>query len=255
MIKVDITNIEEAKRFVISNLKRSGFTYGNLSDPSSETYILRENGAIIAMANNLNHQYVTYLFPEQTDTRTVRQVVEFMQDKEHIGGTVTGNYYDIFKEYYKLPVNAINEVASLQVQTNNYKSEWAQILTSADIPAYKQSLDTISQFQKRDLASVTESFKRSVTVGIKRDGKIVSAASLTAISDVTAVVTTVFTISGEEGKGYAKDCLHRLLADYASGRTILIFFTNPVAKGLYLSLGFAVDDSLLMYNQKLCDLK
>lgn len=253
MVLVDNTNIERAKKFIKGNLKRSGFMYGNLLDSSAVSYILELGDEIVAMTNVLEDKYCTYLFPKDTPELIVRETIEFMADKKHTGGTVIGDYYHIFKDYYKLSDNAINEVASLEVTNNQFQSEYAEYLTQEDIKAYKQALDTITEFEYRTMEAVEESFKRSVTVGIKSGDTIVSAATLTAISDISAVVTGVFTIRSEEGKGYAKDCLGRLLKDYGSNRTILIFFTNPVAKQLYLNLGFEVEDKLIMYGEKISE--
>lgn len=251
MINVNQDNLQETKQFVIDNLKRSGFTYGNLQEVGSESYILKSNGKILAMTNCLNGKYVTYLFPTNTTEVVVREVIEFMQDKPHVGGTVTGDYYHIFKDYYNLPANAINEIASLQAKSKDYKSILAEYITVEEVDEYKQALDTIVEFRPRETDDVADMFDRTKVVAVKQDGKIVSSACLSSISDKTAVVTGVFTVKEHEGKGYAKDCMSRILADYAGGRTILIFFTNPKAKNLYLSLGFEVDDKLIMYNEKL----
>lgn len=251
MIKVNQDNLQETKQFVIDNLKRSGFTYGNLLETGSTSYILKEDGNIIAMTNSLNGKYVTYLFPSNTSEVVVRKVIEFMQDKPHVGGTVTGDYYHIFKDYYELPTNAINEVASLQATTSDYQSVYAEYITVEDIDEYKQALDTIVEFRPRANDDVKDMFERTKVVAVKQGGKIVSSVCLSAISDKTAVVTGVFTVKEYEGNGYAKDCMNRILADYAEGRTLLIFFTNPKAKDLYLKLGFEVDDKLIMYNEKL----
>lgn len=251
MILVDEQNIERTKEFVIRNLKRSGFIYGNLFDSTARSYILEKDGKIVAMANVLNEMYCTYLFPENTADEIVNEVISKMQQVPHIGGTVTGNYYEHLKPYYKLEANAINEVASLEITNNEFESKYAEYLERSESADYKLAVDTITEFQPRSEKQIENMFDISKVVGVKQDGKIISAATLAAISDLTAVVTGVFTVKGQEGKGYAKDCLHKLLGDYADNRTILIFFTNPIAKQLYLSLGFTVDEQLVMFEHKL----
>lgn len=251
MVLVDDTNIDKTKEFVLRNLKRSGFIYGNLLDSGACSYILEKEGQIVAMANVLNEMYCTYLFPENTDLQIVDEVLNYMQAIPHSGGTVTGNYYDNISQYYHLEKNAINEVASLEITDNNFESQYALYLDKSESEDYKLAVDTIVEFQPRSDAAIASMFDTSKVVGIKQEGKIISAATLAAISDVTAVITGVFTVKGEEGKGYAKDCLYKLLGDYANNRTILIFFTNPIAKQLYLSLGFTVDEQLIMFENKL----
>lgn len=246
---VDETNIMQTKEFVLHNLKRSGFIYGNLSDSNATSYILEKQGQIVAMANVLNEMYCTYLFPEHTENEVIYEVLSFMQSIPHISGTVTGNYLDVIQDYYNVGTNGINEVASLELTENSFDSKYAQYLDKSDCQGYKLAVDTIKEFNPRSLENIENGFDRSKVVAIKKDGKIISAATLAAISDVTAVVTSVFTVKGEEGKGYARDCLNKLLGDYANNRTILIFFSNPIAKQLYLSLGFAVNDQLIMFKK------
>lgn len=248
MIKVDETNYQLTKQFIIDNLDRSGFTYGNLDLEDTTSYIKVVNGRIVAMTNLIPNSNCTYMFPESTSEPIIREVINFMSDKPHSGGTVIGEYSQILKDYYELPDNAINEVATLMVTENNYKSYQAEYLTSADVEIYKTARDTIVEFQPQTIDKVADMFLRTKVVGIKSEGKIISAASLSAISDVNAVVTGVFTVKEHEGKGLAKDCVLKLLEDYATNRTITIFFTNPIAKQLYLNLGFKVDDKLIMYN-------
>lgn len=253
MIRVDKTNIERTKQFIIKNLKRSGFIYGNLNEATSENYIYERDGQILAMANIIRNQYCTYLFPENTNLQVVNDVITYMQQFKHHGGTVTGDYYHILEKYYNLPKNAVNEVASLEILKPNYTiTDDVVYLNQGDIDRYKQSLDSIKEFQPRDYQSVVEMFGRTKITAIENQGEIISSACMSAISDKTAVITGVFTISGHEGKGYASSCVSKLLNDYAGGRTILIFFSNPIAKHVYLNLGFEVDDKLIMYNDKLC---
>lgn len=246
-------NIEETKSFVEKHLKRSGFIYGNLEMVGSQTYIFKNsNSNIYAVANTLSGQYLTYLFPKKTKLEDVKHVIESMQQVEHHGGTVIGDYSNILSMYYELPHNFMNEVASLSLENNpNLIDNDVDYLVSEDIDDYVVSLNQISEFQPRSLNSINQQFGNSVVSGLKIDGKIVSSANLTSISNKTAVITGVFTLKEYEGNGYAKRCISKLLNDYGKGRTILIFFSNPIAKQLYLNLGFEVDEKLIMYSERL----
>lgn len=250
---VDKSNIKEVNEFVINNLQRSGFIYGNLNDIRSVSYILKRDGQIVSMANVLNDKYCTYLFPVGTSPEDVEYTIMQMKDKEHTNGTVIGEYYDILSKYYSLPQNAINEVASLSVKdlTNFLVDEEYKVdyITGEDVDDYKQAIDTISEFPNRSYELIEEAFSCSKVVCLKKENKIVSSASLTAISDKTAVITSVFTIKSEENKGYAKSCIRKLICEYGKERMILIFFSNPIAKQMYLDLGFEVKDKLIMFNK------
>lgn len=246
-------NIEETKAFVEKHLKRSGFIYGNLEIDGSKTYIFRNSdNDIYAVTNTLSGKYLTYLFPKKTKLEEVKHVIESMQQVEHHGGTVIGDYSNILSMYYELPNNFMNEVASLSLEHKpNLADTDVAYLSTIDIDDYASSLSQISEFPERPIDTIHQQFSNSVVTGLKVDGKIVSSANLTSISDKTAVVTGVFTLKEYEGNGYAKRCVSKLLNDYGQGRTLLIFFSNPIAKQLYLNLGFEVDEKLIMYNEKL----
>ncbi len=249
MERVTASNYQQAEAFVLKHLKRSGFIYGNLSAESSESYIYTKEDEILAMTNSFNGKYCTYLFPENTEQPVIEQVIKFMRNHGHIGGTVTGAYKQIFEQYYNLPSNCQNEVASLEGLSEPFKLDHrVQYIDSSYFEQYYNSIKTITEF-KRDEESTRTSLETSTVVASFKGDMIVSAASLTAISDKTAVVTSVFTHPEYRNQGHAKDCVKQLLNDYADGRTILIFFSNPVAKQLYLHLGFKVEDKLLMFEK------
>ncbi len=251
MIKVDNSNIDAAKQFILKHLNRSSFMYGNLLSSNSESYILSEDDKIIAMSNVIDSMYITYLFPQNTPDHIIRTVIEFMSRIKHIGGTVTGDYLHIFKEYYNLPKNAINEVAYINVESTECNNSNVQYINASNASEYKKSIDQISEFNVRSIEELTKVIANNQVVVIKEDNQIVSSATLNAISDKTAVITSVFTLEDYQSKGYAKACINQLLTDYALNRTILIFFSNPIAKKLYLDLGFNIEDQLIMFNEKI----
>lgn len=246
-------NIEETKAFIIKHLKRSGFIYGNLEIEGSKTYIFRNyDNNIYAVTNTLGGKYLTYLFPKKTGLDDVKHVIEAMQQVQHHGGTVIGDYSNILSMYYQLPHNFMNEVASLVLESSpNLIDSDVSYLSTSDIDNYTSSLSQITEFQPKSKEDIIAQFDHSLTCALQIDGQIVSAATLNAISDKTAVITSVFTLKEHEGNGYAKKCISKLLNDYGKGRTILIFFSNPIAKQLYINLGFEVDEKLIMYNHKL----
>lgn len=246
-------SLEEVKEFVISNMKRSAFMYGNLFNDKSETYVYRDGEQIIAAANIIDNMYCTYLFPENTSVEVAETVVSKMVNFKHIGGTVTGDYKELFSKYYSLPHNCENEVAALDNSLGDYKlNRESQYINDEHLEDYFQAISKIDEFnQDRGIEDYRRVLNTAEVAAIFENKQIIAAASLSAISDKSAVVTGVFTDPEFRLGGLATECVKRLLQDYAKGRTILIFFSNPIAKHVYLKLGFEVNDKLLMFDQPL----
>ncbi len=175
-----------------------------------------------------------------------------MKRYKHTSGTVIGDYKRIMKKHYFLSEKCENEVATLV----NYKPKDrdkinSRYLTSSEAENYAKSRVEIAEFSDFEgVKQFKESMKDNRVAVVERDGRIVSGATLCAISDRMAVIIAVFTLEKYRGNGYAREAVKLLLEDYASTRTIFIFFTNPVAKKLYLDMGFKVEDKLIMFENK-----
>ncbi len=246
-------NWEETMTFIKENIKRSGFVLGNI-ELNSITYIHRKNQEIVALCNIYLSMYCTYFVKQGLAEQDIEQIVIKMQEYEHRGGTVIGNYEHIFKKYYKLPKNSQNEVATLVDSSIKFKKNTnVRYLTNEDADKYFYAINSIEEFKAVQINDVLNNLKNAKMVGYFIDGELVAASTLSAISNMTAVVTGVFTIKEARGHGYARSTLEYLLADYAEGKTISIFFSNPIAKKIYLELGFKVDENLIMFDEKIQD--
>jgi len=75
---------------------------------------------------------------------------------------------------------------------------------------------------------------------IRREGRIVSAAATVAENSASAMVVAVATDPGFRGQGLATRVVSELCRDVlAGGRSFLcLFYSNPVAGGIYRRLGF-----------------
>lgn len=246
---INHNTISEARQFITDNISRSGFAYGNLFAENAETYVLRKEERIVGLANIINNHYCTYLIPTNTESNTVEQMLLEMKEYKHIGGTVIGDYIDLFRKYYNLPDNYLNQVATLANNTGKHQTlHDVQYLTIDECDSYKEELLKINEFNIEP-ETLVDRIESSQIVIAKNKNQVVAGASLVAISDISAVVTSVFTEEKHRGHGYATDCVKKLINDYAAGRTIFIFFSNPIAKHIYLGLGFEVKDTLLMFDE------
>ncbi len=247
-------NWEETMAFIEKNIKRSGFVLGNIQLDYSQTFIHRVDNQIVALCNIYVERYCTYFISPDLNDQQVEEIVLKMQNYLHIGGTIIGDYAHIFKKYYSLPKNYSNEVAILENSNNQFtKDKNVRYLTVNDAEEYFKKVNLIHEFKAVQINDVLNMIKDSKVIGYYKNGELVAAANLAALSDLTGVVTGVFTIPSERGHGYARSALEYLLADFAKGRTISIFFSNPIAKKIYLDLGFKINENLIMFNEKLSD--
>jgi predicted GNAT family acetyltransferase len=74
---------------------------------------------------------------------------------------------------------------------------------------------------------------------VEQDGKVIAVASSTAENSLSAMIVGVATHSEYRGQGLASHLVRHLCADLlAEGRTVCLFYDNPVAGAIYKRLGF-----------------
>ncbi len=246
MIKINYN--EEFLDFIITNIKRSGFIYGNIKNQSCEIYIKKREDKIIALTTLYNKQFLSFLFSEDIKDQEVDTVLSFSSKLSHIGGTIIGDYKKYIEKYFYLPNNYQNEVATI----TNYKKQEDNnidvvILDESYINKYVKAINKIEEFDNTTIDIMKKRFQDSCIVAVIKDDKIISSATLTSISDKTGVIISVFTDEDYKRQGFASACVQKLLDMYAKDRTLFIFFSNPHAKKLYLAQGFKVNDRLIMF--------
>lgn len=247
MIELNQENKQDFIDLILDNINRSSFLYANISNETQKTFGLYRQDELVGLFNIVYDKYITYLFSENATISEVKQILDFAQDIPHIEGTVVGEYEYHFEQYYEK--FKVNEIATLSLKENNpFKfSSRVQPLT----PEYYQTyIDTVTKIfdTNQTVDDIKDLNKYYIIVD---DNKIISGCTLTSISEKTAVITTVFTVEECRNQGLAKECISHLLAENCEyDREIMLFFTNPVAKNLYLNLGFKVNDKLLMFSKK-----
>lgn len=82
------------------------------------------------------------------------------------------------------------------------------------------------------------------------NGEIVSIAQTTAENSKSAMVVGVATLEGYRGLGYMSKCLSTLCKDVtAEGKTLCLFYDNPMAGRIYHRLGFKTIDNWMMITE------
>ncbi|MFM9281877.1 GNAT family N-acetyltransferase [Paenibacillus jiagnxiensis] len=74
---------------------------------------------------------------------------------------------------------------------------------------------------------------------VEKDGEVIAVASSTAENSLSAMIVGVATHPEYRGQGLASHLVRRLCADLlAEGRSVCLFYDNPVAGAIYKRLGF-----------------
>ena len=88
------------------------------------------------------------------------------------------------------------------------------------------------------------------TYFLRQGGSVISTASTSAESSVSAMIGGVATHPQHRHKGYATACMSILCKDLlAEGKTICLFYDNPAAGNIYKRLGFVDTGKWFMYTK------
>lgn len=246
--------INNTKQFLHNNLKYCGFALGALDIAGSIVRINVKQDKIVCMYTIISEKYITYVVPSGCDKNYLVEMIEDSLNYKFTSGTVIGEYSDILDKYFDLPSNHMNEVASISNANSNANfcfTEHSEVkyLREEDIEIYTSAINTISEFKTQTFEEYKGVLTRASIVVVWENDKIIAGSTITSVSDVNAVITSVFVVDGYRRKGLARKCVETLLAKYLQNRTISIFFNNPNAKDLYLKLGFDINEKLIMFDR------
>ena len=86
---------------------------------------------------------------------------------------------------------------------------------------------------------------------IKKSGRIVSSAATTAENSQSAMIVTVCTLKEHRNRGYGTQCVKKICNDLlAEGKTLCLFYKNPVAGKIYNRIGFREIGKWTMLNPR-----
>lgn len=84
-----------------------------------------------------------------------------------------------------------------------------------------------------------EENKTGRTYIMREDNVMVCTASTTAENSMSAMIVGVATREGYKKKGYASKCMQKICGDLLNeGKSLCLFYDNPVAGAIYKRLGF-----------------
>lgn len=246
MIEQTNENVEIVKQFIKDNISKSTFILGNLQNPTQQTYFLNRDENIVGLFNIINNKYISYLFANEISKKEQEKIFEFANKFKHQEGTIVNVEENLISNYYNNIKS--NELSVLTLKKNNkYKfSSRVEELKPKYYESYFAGCEQAfnKKIQESDLNELNKYYV------IIDDNKVVSTCCLTAISDQTAVVTTVYTVDGYKRQGLAEECIgHMLASNCEVEREIMIFYSNPHAKSLYNKLEFNGNNTLYMFEK------
>jgi len=127
-----------------------------------------------------------------------------------------------------------------------------------DIERLYQLLHLITEFgyHSQTLESFIDAKLKSISMGntyfIEEDGIIVSTVAVTAETTINGMVVAVATHPDYRNKGYATILMKQLIYDYLveKKKDLCLFYNNPKAGHIYISLGFEPIGQWSMYHKK-----
>lgn len=220
--------------FFISDLLTYGFEHD-----FCEFYGIIRNGVIkvcIMVFRDSIHLTGDYL--DEEDQQYFYQLVK---DKNIEVIHTSENFIEVlmgFSESLKL------EISQLSV----YREAYDPLLNDGDVeklkePDYKEALTLTNSIfnvdESYDVFYENHQQGHSITYCIKKNGLIVSLATVTALTMQSGMVVAVGTEERYRRRGYARRCVQTLCNDMVNqGREMVLFYSNPAAGKMYHDIGF-----------------
>ena len=248
MIKASNNDKDKVLHFLKRNPSGNGFFIGDLENFSLEEDFLdlwyeEREGEIIAL---LLRYYKSYLVSSEENPNFGEMVRVIVSDplRERISGmedSILGlaKYMDLGK------IRKTNlAVLSGENFSDPTRGEEEPVRCGVDgIEELFMFLKGIEEFEvsENQRASFGKEIKTDTgrAYVIRREGRIVSCAQISAENSLNGTVMGVATDAGWRCKGLARLCVSRACRDMIDdGKEVILFYDNPLAGKLYKDLGF-----------------
>ena len=201
-----------------------------------------ERGEIDGVLLRYNDNFIPYFKDDDFDDAGFLQIITDYEGNTMISGVerILKNYTGLLpgKKYRSMYFCELTHGAKLIETDADIK-----IATVKDAGRIQALLDTIEEFDRPSTREELEERieNKSGRIYFMQDysGEIMSVAQTTAENSQSAMVVGVATAKEHRNRGLMSDCLSKLCADVLSeGKTLCLFYDNPRAGRVYLSLGF-----------------
>ena len=179
------------------------------------------------------------------DVYSFAEIIKSFDDLSMISGRP-----DIIAEFDKTELVpkgiAKFQLAALKKINSNFKIADDICVKKAclsDIDRIVELRSSIKEFSIR--SNLKELLKNEYIAGtakgyyVEADGKMAAYAQTSAESSTLAMVVSVMTADEYRGRGYASAVVKKLCEDRtAEGKTLCLYYNNPIAAGIYKKIGF-----------------
>ncbi|NLC96386.1 MAG: GNAT family N-acetyltransferase [Erysipelotrichaceae bacterium] len=166
-------------------------------------------------------------FIKKLDTKGL--IGDYAGDDELICGNIIDGYY--LQKAYLLSLDKLLEEVDTSEVVKGEDRDIDQLVES-EIKVFKNKINVDAY--KDEIRNNSKRFHI-----IKKDGKIISAASTSAESTYSAMIVGVFTLEEYRNNGYAKKVVISLCKELINeNKTCCLFFDNPIAGNMYRKIGF-----------------
>lgn len=244
MIKLNESHKDEFLKFVEVNPTLNLFYMGDylaygFDDPICSYFGIFRDGnlAVCCMVYRTSlHVSGDYVNDEET-----QEIYDLYKTHKCDNFTTSKNFFGLLENF---PNPMKLEICELSVYQEPYKPNLTfnnvEILDMADAGEFIKVRAKIFSTPLETSDFIEEhSSGKSISYCVKDDGKIVSVATVTALTPDAAMIVGVGTLDDYRQQGLATACMLTLCNDMkSSGRETVLFYTNPLAGAMYHKLGF-----------------
>lgn len=249
------------KQRILDSLKddpsRSLFITGDIQQNGIETdyqevWLDEDSNGLHAIILRYHTNLVLYVFDAIVDTEGFRKL---FQDPRIKLISATGEHMRALPQdlYTSLELRPMYFCECRKLENEVLGATRASL---DDVESICIGLSQIEEFNQLERNSVEDQIKnfteqlkndKKVAFIIKQDGKVVSQASSSAMTDTGCMVVGVYTLPGYRGQGYARQVVSSLSAwALDHGKVPCLFYDNPNAGTLYHNLGYVTFDQWLI---------
>ncbi|MEG2916632.1 MAG: GNAT family N-acetyltransferase [Clostridium sp.] len=237
--------------FIIGDVENFGFetefmeTWGSFDDRNNITGILLR----------FYESYIPYYKKYHSDIDEFKSMIKKAEGKKMISGkrSIMKDFKDVFQDYKE------RETYFCELTNDKLLREFdssVKLVKIDDVKRLSDFINSINEFSA-DKDSTEDKISKTIESNLGRiyyiedgHGKIISSSQTTAENSKSAMVVGVATSKENRNKGLTSNCLSKLCYDLLSeGKTLCLFYDNPLAGRIYKKLGFEDIDKWTMISE------
>lgn len=227
--------------FIISDIE----AYGYESD-IQDIWGQFQNGKLIAILLRYNQNYIPYS-EQQYDLKGFAEIINSNPNRIEISGLK--HLIEPLQSFINREVRQSNETFYAKCTALRYKvnKEIIRKVSHLKPSEYRENIEMLALIPEFAMSNFSvasreraEKYKTGRTYLVRNEQGIMAAsASSTAENSQSAMIVGVGTRPGFERRGFATLCMEKLCSELlAEGKSLCLFYSNPVAGNIYKRIGF-----------------